>query len=456
MQADAALNAEKWRIAVPWLLALGIELALVYVVSLGDLRTQIHSFWLAVLGLSTLYGIAVLWTLRQKSGSTRTLILFALLFRLTMWHSPVSLSDDIYRYVWDGRVQMAGINPYRYAPEHDALMDLRDSAIFPKINHRQVPTIYPPLAQAFFAVIAAIEESPDSVKMGLIAFDMGLCLLLARFLTLRKMDPRRTLIYAWHPLPLVEVAGSGHIDILGLFFALAALYALALYRQVLAYALLAAATLSKLVPAFLFPFFWQHRGGNASSRLRALLSLSGRTPFLVFPIMIFLAYIPYVDFDTHTFSGLSTYLHHWHFNDLIYSLLRRMLEAFDPSAALHARWACAFLLITAIACAVRSTQDPLRAAYWSLGAYVLLSPTLHPWYLLWIMPFMPFFPSAPWLVLSGLVFLAYEVLIDYSLSGVWLEKSWVRWAQYAPFYFLLFSSFAYSRWQKIRGNATRS
>ena len=113
-------------------------------------------------------------------------------------------------------------------------------------------------------------------------------------------------------------------------------------------------------------------------------------------------------------------------------------------------------MIVAIGYATRSTEDPLRGTYWCLGAYVLLSPTLHPWYMLWIMPFMPFFPSAAWLTLSVLVFLAYEVLIDYSLSGVWLEKPWVRWAQYAPFFSLLLSSCIYSYWRTIRGNANRS
>ncbi len=446
------MNVKRLGDAVPWLLALSIESILLYLVRLGDLRTQVHSLWLALLVLSVVYGGAVLWILYKKSGSVRTLIIFSLLFRLTMCNSPVSLSDDIYRYIWDGRVQLAGINPYRYAPEDDALTSLRDSTIYPAINHRQVPTIYPPLAQAFFAMTAAISERLGTIKMGLIALDLGLCLLLARFLALRNMDPRRTLIYAWHPLPLIEIAGSGHIDILGSFFALAALYALVQHRRVLAYSLLAAATLSKLVPAFALPIFWQYRDGAPSNRLRSFFSLSGRAPFFAFIAIISLGYIPYVDFSTQTFSGLSTYLSHWHFNDFFYSLFRSLLTSLDPSAAVYARWICALLMIVAIVYAVRSMQDPLRATYWCLGAYVLLSPTLHPWYMLWIMPFMPFFPSAAWLTLSVLVFLAYEVVIDYSLSGVWLEKPWVRWAQYAPFFSLLLSSY----WRTIRGNANRS
>ena len=450
------MNAKRWGNAIPWLLALGIESTLLYLVWLGELRTQIHSFWLALLGLSALYGGAVFWILYQKSGSARALILFGLLFRLTMWNSPVSLSDDIYRYVWDGRVQLAGMNPYRYAPEDDALASLRDSTIYTAINHRQVPTIYPPLAQAFFAMTAAISERLGTIKMGLIALDMGLCLLLARFLALRSMDPRRILIYAWHPLPLIEIAGSGHIDILGSFFALVALYALVQHRQVLAYALLAAATLSKFVPAFALPLFWQYKNRAPSNRLRSLFSLFGHAPFFVFIAVISLGYIPYVDFSTQTFSGLSTYLIHWHFNDFFYSLFRSILTSLDPSAAVYARWICALFMIVAIGYATRSTEDPLRGTYWCLGAYVLLSPTLHPWYMLWIMPFMPFFPSPAWLTLSVLVFLAYEVLIDYSLSGVWVEKPWVRWAQYAPFFSLLLSRCVYSYWRTIRGNANRS
>ncbi len=430
------MSAERRRLAVPWLLAAGIEAALLYIVSLGDLRQSVQPFWAGVFVAFVLYTCAALWTLRKPHGSTRTILICALLFRLTMWHSPASLSDDIYRYVWDGRVQLAGINPYRYAPDAAELEPLRD-ALHAEINHPQIPTIYPPLAQLFFAMVAAVRESPSAIKLALTALDVGLCLLIAGLLTVRNMDPRRVVLYAWHPLPLVEIAGSGHIDILGIFFVMAALYALFTARSAMAAASLAAAALAKLVPALLLPIFWLHTGPHEPRRLRNLWGLRGRAPLWAFPLCMLVGFAPYAELGGDLFTGLSTYLGHWHFNDFAYSAIRSALAPVDPTAATHARWLCALLLGIALIQTLRQTTDPLRAAYWSLGAYALLSPTLHPWYLLWILPFMPFFPSAAWTLLAGLVFLAYEVLIDYSLSGIWLEKSWVRWAQYTPFYALL-------------------
>lgn len=421
---------------VPWLLAAGIEAALLYIVSLGDLRQSVQPFWAGAFGAFALYACAALWTLRTPHGSTRAILICALLFRLTMCYSPASLSDDIYRYVWDGRVQLAGTNPYRYAPDADELAPLRD-ALHAQINHPHIPTIYPPLAQLFFTLVASVYESPGAIKLALTAFDMGLCLLLARLLATRTIDPRRVLLYAWHPLPLVEIAGSGHVDVLGTFFVMAALYALTTARTTLASVTLAAAALAKLVPIILLPIFWLHTGPDKTHRLRNLWTLRGRAPLWAFPICILAGFAPYAELGAELFAGLATYLSHWHFNDFAYSAIRSALAPIDPAAAVHARWLCSLLLVIALVQALRQTADPLRAAYWSLGAYALLSPTMHPWYLLWVLPFMPLFPSAAWTLLAGLVLLAYEVLIDYGLSGIWVEKSWVRWAQYGPFYSVL-------------------
>ncbi len=449
--AAERLRTDRLALATPLLLALGIELALVYIVSLGDLRAQVMHFWYGAFAAFLLYGGAVLWTLRRRTGSTRFILLVALLFRLTMWNSPATLSDDIYRYIWDGRVQLHGINPYRYAPDAPELVDLRND-LHARINHREIPTIYPPLAQLFFLCIAAVREHPAAIKLGLIAFDFALCLLLARLLALRQQDPRRVLLYAWHPLPLVEIAGSGHIDALGIFFLMLALYALVATRNKLATGALAAAFLAKLVPLILLPTFWKASGTAAQKSLRDLLRLEGRRPLLYFPLLCLLGLLPYADIGTDMAAGLGTYLRHWHFNDFIYSALRDLLLLIDPAAALHARWICSALLVSTAYYALKNTADPMRAAFWLMGAYTLLSPTLHPWYLLWVLPFMPFFCRSAWILLAALVFLAYEVLIDYSLTGIWNEKNWVKWVQYTPFYLALTAELLYSY---LRGNPER-
>jgi hypothetical protein len=129
------------------------------------------------------------------------------------------LSSDIYRYVWDGRVQAAGINPYRYFPAHDVLAFLRDGTISPHINRADsAVTIYPPVAQFFFLLVTRIGESVTMMRVALLGCECVTVTLI--MLLLRRMDRpvTRVIAYLWHPLPLWEIANSGHVD--GLMVAL--------------------------------------------------------------------------------------------------------------------------------------------------------------------------------------------------------------------------------------------
>ena len=308
---------------------------------------------------------------------------------------------------------------------------LRD-ALYHSINHADIPTIYPPLAQLFFRAICVLSATPAAFKLALLLCDWGLCLLLAYSLVRRGQDPRRVVLYAWNPLPLVEVAGSGHIDALGVLLLFAALYALHSQRWAAAVCGLAGAFLVKLVPLALLPTFW-HRPRADWFNFRK------RSALLLFPTLGLLAFWPFADAGEKLATGLMTYVQHWHFNAAAYSLFRFALEP------LHARWLCT-ALFALIALGVQFRyRDPYRAAFATLGAYVLLSPTVHPWYLLWVLPFLAFFPSPAWVLLSGLIFLAYEVQIGYGSEEVWREKPWVLWAQYAPFYLLLGITSCYRR-----------
>ncbi|MGH8649741.1 MAG: hypothetical protein ACREUP_10620, partial [Burkholderiales bacterium] len=142
-----------------------------------------------------------------------TLIGFSVAFRITLlWTQPV-LSDDIYRYVWDGRVQAAGINPYLYPPESPQLAHLRDDTVYPQINRPWARTIYPPGAQWLFrAMYAATPNSVVFMKATFVAFDLLTILLLMRLLRSLSLPPNRAILYAWHPLPVFELSGSGHLD----------------------------------------------------------------------------------------------------------------------------------------------------------------------------------------------------------------------------------------------------
>ena len=163
------------------------------------------------------------------------------------------LSSDIYRYVWDGRVQAAGINPYRYFPAHDALAFLRDGTIFPHINRADFAvTIYPPVAQFFFLIVTRVSESVTMMRLALLGCESLTVALI--MLLLRRMERplTRVVAYFWHPLPLWEIANSGHVDAL-----MVALMLLGLWIALTGHALRGAVViaLSMLVKPFAAPAF---------------------------------------------------------------------------------------------------------------------------------------------------------------------------------------------------------
>ena len=416
---------------------------MLYTASLGDLRLQIPALWSAVAISFFCYGLASLLSLRRRDLSLPMILSFALLFRLTMLASPASLSDDVYRYLWDGRMQLAGINPYANPPESASLEHLRDDD-YELISHRQIPTIYPPLAQFLFRLVCMVEPSPLGIKIAFTLADLGIIWVLLLVLRHRGRSPSRVVLYAWNPLPVIEVAGSGHLDALGVLLLVAAAYSLSKGRKQAAAWTLTGAFLSKLIPVLALPLLWRRMDEHP-------LRLRHRWPLAWFPVLTLVGFASFVDVGSRLFAGLFTYLDKWRFNDalfsLAYALIRDPALAIDDDALDLLRRTFAGLLVAFACWAGWKIADPFRAIYLILGVYLVLSPTLHPWYLLWILPFMTLFPNLGWLLLSGLVFLAYEVLIGYGRDRVWIEQNWVKWAQFAPFYLVTFATPIYRRWR---------
>ncbi|MFN3476598.1 MAG: glycosyltransferase 87 family protein, partial [Candidatus Methylomirabilales bacterium] len=280
--------------------------------------------------LFALYLLALVSILKKRSNTSFLgLILgFALLFRVSLLFMPQVLSSDIYRYIWDGRVQRAGINPYAYPPSAEALAFLRDEQIFPLINRPWAPTIYPPGAQILFAGISTL--FPDSItglKFIMLLFDLLTIALLLRILKKAGMDPHRVLLYAWSPLVLFELAGSGHLEALMLPFVLVALLARMEGKVILAGGALGAATLIKLYPAILFPALWKRRDLHFP---------------LAFGTTVLLGYAPYfVGAGTKVVGFLPSYIQPWEdFNVGLRDFLSSALAPFIPSA----RWISMLIL----------------------------------------------------------------------------------------------------------------
>ncbi len=378
----------------------------------------------------------------------RAALLLACLFRLTLLFAAPFYSGDLYRYLWDGRVQVSGrINPYLHEPEAEELAPLRDET-FPRINHPDVPTVYPPVAQFLFVLVALAGPSAASMKGAMVICDLLLILVLRRALRRVGLPEGQVLIYAWNPLVIAEVAGNGHVDILGVLLLIAGIHLIIDERSLLSTLALGLSAGAKFLPILAFP-----------PLLRRLSPRTWIVPFLVLAT----AYLPYAPAGAALFRGLKEYAGRWQHNDSLFSLLLAALELLDPTPALkegiarlnqalgYPGWVevlytyaypvylarlLAFLLAVFLAAALAwKKADPIRGAFVMVGAILLLSPTAHPWYFLWIAPFLAFRPSRAWILLTGLLPLSY--LDPGPMVGGTSGNPWVRWAEYVPFFALL-------------------
>ena len=410
---------------------------------LPDARAHLAAYLLLFLAGSLL---SVYAARSLTAVNPRVLLLYAAAFRLTMLFHRPDLSDDVNRYLWDGRVAMSGTSPYAFAPDEP-----RGARLFPErpppLAHSELRTVYPPVAQAAFRAGATI--SPTSVlpiKAIFAAADVAVVALLLA--SGGAGAPFAAALYAFHPLPVTETAGQGHLDSLGVALFLAAVVYLGRRRPGAAGIAFALSALAKYVPIAAAPALVR-RGKlkfavaafAAGATLWGLASTGGVSPA----------------------AGLGAYATRWEFNSLLYPVAVAALEATDvPERAKaayiglkekldHPRWmqelfpyfysaffARAFLgLALAVALLVIAARERnLEAAVFaSLAALFLASPTLHPWYLLWVLPFAAKRREPAFLYLSFAAPLSYALV--HPLAGWSPPAPAVLLVEYLPFAVLL-------------------
>lgn len=366
----------------------------------------------------------------RLAWSPRAVLGVALLLRLVLLCAPPQLSDDSYRYLWDGGNLLRGINPYAAAPATVAPSPER-AQLHGRINHPQYVTIYPPMAQLVFAAGAAAGETLTGLKGVLVLVDLGLCGLLLMLLQRLKLPSWRAALYAWHPLPLLEIAASGHVDGAGMALVMASFALLATarmgagegWRVPAAGGLLAAAGLVKLLPVALVPPVLA-----AVPRQRRWLFIAGG---LAGVLLLVLPFLPQV---AAILGSLDSYARHWEFSGFAF----RTLRAATGSGTI-ARLVLIGLFLGVVGGStfrlfrrLRTAGSPaerlratLTACYGVALAFLLLTPTLHPWYALCLAALLPFSAGPAGLTLCWSVFLAYQVQIFYFIAGNWQERSWV-------------------------------
>lgn len=394
---------------------------------------------------------------RVPAGDWRALALVALagvVFRVTLLPLEPSLSTDAWRYVWEGRVQLAGHDPYATAPAHASLAHLRDD-VWVRVNHPEVPAVYGPLLEALFALLAALPGRLLPFKLAFLAADLGVAALLVRALRRRGLPPVLAIVWLWHPSAILETAGQAHLEVVPIALLLLALDLDATGRARAAALALGAAVAAKYLPLLLVPAF--------VARARDRRDAAARLALVALPCVVLA--LPYLrGLAAPAETGLGAYASTWRFNDGGFLALTTALEGLGLSQAfcrhvlprlidvepgvdpaLHATWlqlpaklvagALALALVVHLARAARREEDLAPAAFAAAGAFLLLSPVVHPWYALWIVPLLALRPrgAGPWLLLSLALPLSYEVLLRYDgSSGTWLESPWVRTCIHLP------------------------
>ena len=374
------------------------------------------AWFLELVVVQSVIYLAVSWLSLRSSDSRSVLVLglvFAALFRLAIIFSPPYLSDDIFRYIWDGRVQAAGVNPYRYIPAEEPLVQLRDDQIYPHINRREsVRTIYPPIAQAAFLLITRFSESVTWMKAAMVGFEAIAIWALVALLASFGFARQRVLIYAWHPLAVWEFAGSGHADALAIAFIALMLLARRRNAETLTGVLLACATCVKLFPIVLFPAIYVRQSWKMP------------VPFVA---TIVIAYLPYLSVGPRRVLGS---LPAYSSEQGLLSGRQYFLLALARSVVDVPTWVY-FVFVAAVLgglslWTMRDRGDDtryLRNGLVIASVFMLFQAPHFSWYFTWLIPFLCFVPSIPFFYLSLANFILYLTWLNDTPNRVVLYKT---------------------------------
>jgi hypothetical protein len=289
-----------------------------------------------------------------------------------VWHiafllMPPGPDDDIHRYVWDGRLQRLGYNPYVVVPSDPAVKDLH-TAETRNLNNPDLPSPYPAGAQLFFRAVTAIHESTFTLKIVFVLCEFAIVFLLLDVLHRSGQGAHLVLAFAWNPLLATEVAGSGHVDIVGALFLVVS--AAAIFRRWRAAAAMAfaLAVAVKLLPIVLVPFYWKR------IRLRDAGLASA---------VVLLLYVPFLNHGRIPIGSLGTYVQNFRFNGPVFAVLDRVAPP-----QLLAGFAMLVGLVTATWLRRTKSEWSPYAFAWPMAATLLCAPAVFPWYLLWLLPFL--------------------------------------------------------------------
>ena len=393
-------------------LSIALYLILIQVFPAGNDFTPLLSVWL-ISFLPYLAACLIVLVTKPAMGGWRwaeLAIIFAgaLVMRVLLLPLSPLLSHDSWRYVWDARVTLHGYSPYVYAPADPILSRLRDNLIFVQSRFRNVPTIYPPGAQAIFVLSYLLAPGNLFFLKGIfVGFDMVTCGALALLLMRKGLDPSRVVIYAWSPLPVVEFAIQGHLDAATITFTvLAVLSAMSNRRgaRALTGFLIGMATLTKIYPILLLVAVARRREWTLKQPALLLTCfatiIAGYLPFYVLGHGQVLGFFLTYAGENTTNSGVVPQVIYWLWKHFPLGLQLPTIVFVEHSVDLVVLGIVALVVLVLRLCERISVE---AAALALIGTALVISPHIFPWYTTALLPWVA--------VLAG------RLLIDKRPSG---------------------------------------
>ena len=322
----------------------------------------------------TLAGIAYLLAIREFFATPRfprRVVVLGLVLA-AVWHVaflrlPAGADDDIHRYVWDGRLQRLGYNPYIVIPSDPAARGLHTPETR-NLNNPDLPSPYPAGAQLFFRAVTAIHESTFALKVAFVVCELAIVFVLLDVLYRGRQAAHLVLAYAWNPLLAIEVAGSGHIDIVGALLLLVSAVALVRRWRATAAVGLGLAIAVKLLPIVLLPLYWKRVRIRDATLAAAVVGL---------------LYVPYLNHGRIPIGSLGTYVQSFRFNGAVFATLDQLAPP-----KLLAGLAVLVGLVTATWLRRAAAEWSPDAFAWPMAASLVCAPVVFAWYLLWLLPFL--------------------------------------------------------------------
>lgn len=365
----------------------------------------------------TLAGVAYLLALREffTSAKLSTRVVVVGLALAAAWHVAFlrlapGADDDIHRYVWDGRLQRLGYNPYLVVPSDPNVARLH-TAETRNLNNPDLPSPYPPGAQLFFRGVTAIHESVFAFKIAFVVCDFAIAFLLLDGLRRSGQSAHLVLAYAWNPLLAIEVAGSGHIDIVGALLVVVSVAALARSWRAIAAVTLGLAIAVKFLPIVLLPLYFKR------IRIRdAALAAAA----------VVLLYVPFLNHGRILWGSLGTYVTGFRFNGPVFAILHHVARG---------QLLVGFALFVGFLISLwrrRNYAGARTGAFaWPMAASLFCAPVVFPWYLLWLTPFLTSASTLPLAIWTVSITPTYLMWHWRAQSGAWGSLPvWVMLVEY--------------------------